>query len=85
MRARRSCSNNRLEQVEGRKPKGVVDLGTPILKFVVGKTRWPNRAGCPKRLRPIPAEEQVAQCFRATVRGVASSSSIGATAPGYQR
>ncbi len=51
---------NRLEQVEGRKPKGLVDVGTPILKFVVGKTAVPDPSRVPETLRTIPADEKVA-------------------------
>lgn len=44
---------NRLEQTDGRKPGGLLDRGTPILKFIVeGDAEDPSRV--PDTLRPIP-------------------------------
>ena len=52
---------NRLEQVEGRKPKGVVYPGIPLLKFVVAPidaTTPKDVSQVPLVLRPIPAADK---------------------------
>ena len=49
---------NRLDQTEGRKPNGVVDPGTPILKFRVAAGKVADPSEVPALLRPIPLDER---------------------------
>jgi FtsP/CotA-like multicopper oxidase with cupredoxin domain len=49
---------NRLEQVEGRKPKGIVSPGTPLVEFRVGTGKAADPSRVPATLRPIPAGER---------------------------
>jgi FtsP/CotA-like multicopper oxidase with cupredoxin domain len=49
---------NRLEQKEGRKPEGVVEPGTPIVKFRVGTGKVDDPSQVPASLRLIPADEK---------------------------
>ncbi len=44
---------NRLEQVDGRKPGNLVQPGTPIVKFIVGSNTPPDPSRVPESLRPV--------------------------------
>ena len=59
---------NRLAQKEGRKPDGVVDPGTPILKFIVGKTPVADPSQVPTTLRPVPDSERPANILKKGVK-----------------
>lgn len=49
---------NRLVQKEGRKPEGVVEPGTAVLKFRVARGRVADPSRVPASLRPIPLEDR---------------------------
>lgn len=59
---------NRLEQVEGRKPKGIVDPGVQLVKFRVAKRKVDDPSQVPPTLRPVPPDERPEAVLAAGVR-----------------